>query len=99
MSYTQRVTTEAQEDLRSELICELTHAIDRSISHNEIVPVKNFHATREGLLTLLSDLRDEDVEWVESDGVVDVWGCHGVHEDIMLWRLLVDCCSERNFSE
>lgn len=79
-------------DERDELSVTLQTAIDRSISHNEIVPVPNFPADRKSTLSLLNDLLDEDVEWVLDDGVLDCWGCDEVHEDIMLWRLLVDCC-------
>jgi hypothetical protein len=86
---------------REEMITLIRDSIERSISHNEIVPF-TFYGDRESLLSVIKDLRDEDVEWVkdlrdedvewvEANGVVEVWGCHGVHEDIMLWRVHVEC--------
>lgn len=75
---------------REERITLIRDSIERSISHNEIVPF-TFYGDRESLLSVIKDLRDEDVEWVEANGVVEVWGCDDVHEDIMLWRVHVDC--------
>ena len=75
---------------REEMVRLVSESIARSVSHNEIVPF-TFYGDRAALLSVINDIRDEDVEWVEADGVVEVWGCHDVHEDIMMWRVHVDC--------
>ena len=94
MCYTTRITDEKMEDLRDELLCLVSNAVDRSISHTEIVHVDDFRGDLSGLLELLEELpvnKDLDIEWVEVDGKVDCWACDPAGEN-MLWRLLVTVC-------
>jgi len=91
MSFTSRTTDEKQDDLKQELEMLLADAVERSISHNEIVKV-DFYGDRASLIEMLESLDEEsDIEWVELDGVVDVWACDLGTEEGMTWRLDVTC--------
>ena len=69
---------------------DLTQAIDRSRSHNEIVAVE-FSGNHADLLVALDELWEGDIDSVvENDGTVDVWDCGSSSgEADMDWRLSV----------
>ena len=71
---------------------DLADAIERGISHTEIVAV-DYAGTEEDLLASLEVVCDVDVEidsTVGNDGAIDVWGCTDEMEDgEMSWRLSV----------
>jgi hypothetical protein len=100
MSFTSRTTEEKQDDLKQELELLLADAVERSISHNEIVKV-DFHGDRQTLICMLHNTTeaadtyelDFDIDWVETDGSVDVWAApeDAETDGEMIWRLLVNC--------
>lgn len=72
---------------------QIESAIERSISHNEIV-----HVTIDGdsgaALAAISELRDESTDYTMSDyegvNALDIWGYdEGAPEGEMVWRLAI----------
>jgi hypothetical protein len=103
MSYTSRITEEKQDDLKQELELLLEHAVRRSISHNEIVHIE-FPGDRQTLICMLHDATDAaadideldfDIDWVETDGTIDVWAApeDAETDGEMIWRLAVKCAA------
>lgn len=81
--------SKATGNLLSDLEQELSRAVERSRSHNEIVRIEvaDTDAARQALCELYSATLE--VEWVRlGDGSVDVYGYHvDAPEGEMVWRL------------
>lgn len=65
----------------------LRNAIDRSMSHDEIVRVEV--EDQQAALQIIGELTAADIDWVrENDGSIDVWGwSEDTPEDEQDWRL------------
>ena len=68
---------------------ELREAIDRSISHNEIVHLDWDGGDELNLVAALAPYHDGEIESVLIDGRVDVWGFQDGPDGQMDWRLSV----------
>jgi hypothetical protein len=68
----------------------LQEAIDRSVSHTEVVAVEFGGGDEADLVAELHTLYDGEINSVEADGKIDVWGYQTEAGDgEMDWRLSV----------